>query len=301
MKNIDPIYWVPLEKVLEALGCRKGHGKDMWFSPFREEREPSLHVDRNRNFWCDHGTGEGGTNIQLVMKLRHCSFQEAKRFLSALDPSLASAPAPSVRTPLQSPIEIRRVGSITSGYLIRYLQERKIPLDLAREYLREVIVHNREKGLNFTLLGFPNNPGGYALKSPNGYKSTTKAGITTINHKGKMTAVPSSRRVAIVEGFFDPLSWQVMQSSKTPSCDVLVLNSVNNLERARTYIEAHEGATCFLDNDEAGQKCTSAIERMMKGKEVMDMSDLYGQYNDLNEMLQASRGYTAQISLSPTM
>ena len=39
----------------------------------------------------------------------------------------------------------------------------------------------------------------------------------------------------------------------------------------------------------------------MKGKEVMDMSDLYGQYNDLNEMLQASRGYTAQISLSPTM
>lgn len=301
MKNIDPIYWVPLEKVLEALGCRKGHGKDMWLSPFREEREPSLHVDRNRNFWCDHGTGEGGTNIRLVMKLRHCSFQEAKRFLSALDPSLASAPAPSVRTPLQSPIEIRRVGSITSGYLIRYLQERKIPLDLAREYLWEVIVHNREKGLNFTLLGFPNNPGGYALKSPNGYKSTTKAGITTINHEGKMTAVPSSRRVAIFEGFFDFLSWQVMQSSKTPSCDVLVLNSVNNLERARTYIEAHEGATCFLDNDEAGQKCTSAIERMMKGKEVMDMSDLYGQYNDLNEMLQASRGYTAQISLSPTM
>ncbi len=193
------------------------------------------------------------------------------------------------------------MGSITSGYLIRYLQERKIPLDLAREYLWEVIVHNREKGLNFTLLGFPNNPGGYALKSPNGYKSTTKAGITTINHEGKMTAVPSSRRVAIFEGFFDFLSWQVMQSSKTPSCDVLVLNSVNNLERARTYIEAHEGATCFLDNDEAGQKCTSAIERMMKGKEVMDMSDLYGQYNDLNEMLQASRGYTAQISLSPTM
>lgn len=74
----------------------------------------------------------------------------------------------------------------------------------------------------------------------------------------------------------------------------------HEIEMLEKYLDSKQWMADFMA-DEAGQKCTSAIERMMKGKEVMGMSDLYGQYNDLNEMLQASRGYTAQISLSPTM
>lgn len=300
-KIIDPAYWVPLEMVLEALGCRKGPGKDMWYSPFRNEKEPSLHIDRARNFWYDHGTGEGGTNIQLVMNLRHCSFQEAKQFVTTLSPSgLVVQPPATAQT--ESPIEIRRVTEIQSGYLTRYLRERKIPQELARAYVKEVIIHNRDKNMNFTLLGFPNNAGGYALKAPTGFKSTTKAGITTLNKEGEMTAVPSSSRVAIFEGFFDFLSWQVMQSRRTPTCDVVVLNSVNNIQKASVYIGMHDSALCFLDNDPAGQKCLQTIkEQLMKGKEVTDMSTLYREHNDLNEMLQASRGYSSHMRLTPKL
>ena len=43
------IYNYPIDKVMEALGCRKGAGKDMWFSPLREESEASFHIDRNKN------------------------------------------------------------------------------------------------------------------------------------------------------------------------------------------------------------------------------------------------------------
>ena len=39
----------------------------------------------------------------------------------------------------------------------------------------------------------------------------------------------------------------------------------------------------------------------MKGKEVTDMSELYAQNKDLNEMLQASRGYSANMRLTPRM
>ena len=112
---------------------------------------------------------------------------------------------------------------------------------------------------------------------------------------------PSSKSVAIFEGFFDFLSWQVMQSSKAPSCDVVVLNSVNNLEKARSYITAHDKANCFLDNDAAGEKCYQGVRDMMKGKEVLDMSDLYGPHKDLNEFLQASRGYSSQMKLTHSL
>ena len=287
------LYNYPIEKVLEALGARKGPGKDMWFSPFREETRASLHIDKEKNLWNDFGLGQGGSIVQLVMLARRCNFRDAEAFIASLSPCMYEKPEPSAPKS-----EIKAVSEIRSDYLINYLQKRKIPLELARQYCKEVIVRNPQKGMNFTLLGFPNNMGGYALNAPTGFKSTTKAAVTTINTEGKMSVTPSSKSVAVFEGFFDFLSWQMMQGSKTPSCDIVVLNSVNNLQKATAFIGAHEKITGFLDNDEAGQKCQTALERLFPGK-VTDMSDLYGKYKDLNEMLQNSRGYTAEMKLTP--
>ncbi|MBR4740298.1 MAG: hypothetical protein IK074_03955, partial [Bacteroidales bacterium] len=73
----NPIYQYPLEKVLEALGARKGAAKDMWFSPLRSESEASLHINREKNVWHDFGANVGGTNVKLVQLARHCSKAEA--------------------------------------------------------------------------------------------------------------------------------------------------------------------------------------------------------------------------------
>ena len=285
----NPFYNFPLETILEALGCRKG-GKEMYFSPFRKETEASLHINRAKNLWYDHGAGMGGTNIQLIMMARRCSLKEAYKFISDIDPTLS---APTVSEEKRKGSEIISVHEITSNYLLRYLERRRIPQNLAMTYCKEVIVRNNDRGQNFTLIGFENNVGGYALKSPSGLKSTTKAGITTINTNTQITVTPSSENVAIFEGFFDFMSWQVMQNSNTPNCDILVLNSVNNLSKAETYINSHPGALCFLDNDEAGRKALETIKRMQRSPEhtVKDMSVLYQNHKDLNEMLQSSRGY----------
>ena len=83
----NPFYNFPIESVLEALGCKKG-GRDMYFSPFRDETVASLHIDRAKNIWFDHGASMGGTNVQLVMLAKKCSMQEAYRFIAGLDPTL---------------------------------------------------------------------------------------------------------------------------------------------------------------------------------------------------------------------
>ena len=290
----NPFYNFPLDRILDELGCKKG-GKDMYFSPFREESAASLHIDREKNLWYDHGSGLGGTNVQLIMLARHCSQKEAYSFIAAIDPTL------SVRTPVpekKKGSEIISVREIRSGYLIRYLESRKIPVELARIYCKEVIVRNNERGQNFTLIGFENNAGGYALKSPSGLKSTSRAGITTINIEGKRSVVPTTDNVSIFEGFFDFLSWQVLQSADIPNCDILVLNSVNNLNKAKAYLKGHSSALCFLDNDEAGRKALQSVMKMMPGGETRDMACLYHDYKDLNEMLSASKGYDLDKSYS---
>ena len=55
------------------------HG--MFLSPLREERTPSFSVRYDKGFWYDFGLGEGGTLLQLVMRLEGCSMAEAIRSL----------------------------------------------------------------------------------------------------------------------------------------------------------------------------------------------------------------------------
>ena len=88
------------------------------------------------------------------------------------------------------------------------------------------------------------------------------------------------------------VSEKVLQNSKTPTTDILVLNSVNNLDKATGYLNLHESFICFLGNDQAGRKCLEDIQKMFPGKEIKDMSGLYSQHKDLNEMLQNCRGYS---------
>ena len=297
----NQLYNIPLEKVLEALGSRRGREKNMWTSPMRDETKASLHVDPAKNVWYDFGITRGGTNVDLVMLVRRCTRQEAYRFLGKLMPESERARVQRPAAEPKSEIGIKTVREIRSKYLIQYLESRKIPLDLARRYLKEVILFDPARNVHYTLLGIPNNAGAYALRGPDGFKGTTKSDITTINKEGKISARPSTGKVAVFEGMFDFLSWRVMQSSELPTCDAVILNSVNNLAKAADYLGRHDSATCFLDNDAAGERCYQAVRDMMKGKEVIDMSDLYGGYKDLSEMLEQSRGYSANMTLTPAL
>ena len=85
---------IPIAKVAEALGLKAGRTRDMYYSPMREENEASLHIDRAKNVWHDHGNGMGGTVAQLVQVARHCSIREAYDFLRGLDPSISQGQQP---------------------------------------------------------------------------------------------------------------------------------------------------------------------------------------------------------------
>ena len=186
---------IPIERVAEALGLRPGLVKDMFYSPEREESEASLHIDRAKNVWYDHGSGKGGTNADLVMLAKHCSRHEAYEFLRSLEPIITrdngvnhiTTPGLIKTSEPDKSIEIRKVRPIQCYYLTKYIASRKIPLELAKAYCKEVITHSTTRGMNFTHIGFQNNSGGYSLSTPTGFKATTKADITTINTEGKLS------------------------------------------------------------------------------------------------------------------
>ena len=61
---------ISIKDYLNSLGIQPVTEKGsygMYRSPLREDNTPSFKVDYNANLWCDYGTGEGGTLIDLVI------------------------------------------------------------------------------------------------------------------------------------------------------------------------------------------------------------------------------------------
>lgn len=74
----------PIREYLAARGIRPAKDRGyygMYRSPLREDHTPSMKVDYDKNLWIDYGAGEGGTLIDLVMRMERCDAGEAMRQL----------------------------------------------------------------------------------------------------------------------------------------------------------------------------------------------------------------------------
>ena len=303
----------PIAELLKALGARPGNRKDTFHSPFRVDKDASLHINPDQNVWYDHGAGVGGGNIDLVMRCKGCTARQAARFIRDLPvgapvapsgggsdgspdgvPESGSSGGPDAGTSGSGKSEERyplanrilMIRDLHSPYLLEYCESRGIPAALAARYCKEIVIRGKKFGKTYDHIAFPNNVGGYALKAPSGFKCTTKGGITTIDTAGTFTEEPSTGTVTLFEGFFDFLSWLAKDNREFPITDVCVLNSVSNLSRSLPYLKKHTTIICCLDNDIAGRDALETLrsyKRELRNPAIVDGSLFYYGYKDVNE------------------
>jgi len=117
--------------------------KEAWFlSPFRSETQASFKVSLKRNYWIDFGTFEGGSTIDLVMKMENCSVREALERLSGnMDHfSFHRRPNPTKTEHRSNPIETIQEEEIEHRALQNYLSSRKISITTAKNFARRYII-----------------------------------------------------------------------------------------------------------------------------------------------------------------
>ena len=218
----------PIREYLAAQGIRPAKDRSyygLYHSPLREDRTPSMKVDYDKNLWIDYGAGEGGTLIDLVMRMERCSAGEAMR---RLEQRISETPAFSFHgysNPVpphhESVITIEQICPLENPALLAYLTERSIDLAAARAHCSEV--HYRVAGKSYFAIGFRNDAGGWELR--NRY------------FKGCTSKAPTTRRgdyptCLVFEGFMDYLSFLTFKRNPTPPHNIVVLNSVTNLAKA---------------------------------------------------------------------
>lgn len=261
---------------LASLGYHpsKIRNDDYWYcSPLRNERTPSFKINRKKNVWYDHGTGEGGNLLDFGVLYHHCSVKE---LLEKLGGGLSfHPPLKRIEMAPEPVITIISEKEISSLSLLRYLRQRRIAEGVAKKYCSEVSFEMR--GKLYAAIGFRNNAGGTELRTPWFKGSAAPKNVTTLENGAK--------DLAVFEGFFDFLSYQsIGLKHPLPSANYLVLNSTSFFEKSRQYMERHNRVHLFLDRDKTGQKFTGAA--MSWSRKYTDESHLYEGYKDLNEWTQ---------------
>ncbi|WP_346239547.1 toprim domain-containing protein [Niabella insulamsoli] len=299
--NWETVKQIDLLDYLASLGHypdkKMSRNQQYWYLsplPGRNENTPSFKVDRQKNLWYDHAIGKGGSVIDLCMLYHGCSIPEAlsklEQFLSFHRGSLQAFPLFSA-TP--SPDEKKKIKIVTTGpiqspALISYLEQRKIPLPIAKSYCKEVQYELGSK--IFYAIGFPNSAGGYELRNAHFKGSAAPKDITFFDN--------SKKDLYVFEGFFNFLSFAVIRpqtSSGFTNC--LVLNSLAFFQRSRSLMERHNKIFLFLDRDLSGRQNTQRAlswNQEMGSAKYTDASDLYKPRDDLNAWLIAGAGQQEQ-------
>lgn len=280
MLSIEEARQIDIIDYLSKLGYApaKVRNCDYWYlSPLRDEKTPSFKVNKKLNRWYDHGLGKGGNMIDFAIQFHNCTVGELLQKLSYVfsfhQPVIQQSTEP-LKESEESKIKIIKERPLSSFPLFRYLQQRRIPIDLAERFCKEVKYELNGKG--YFGIGFKNNSSGYEIRNPYFKASSSPKDITTFDNAAK--------EAAVFEGFTDFLSFMAIhQNQQQNTADFVILNSVSFFEKARPFMEKHEAIKLYLDRDTTGQSYSQyALSLSNKYK---DESHLYKTHKDLNDWL----------------
>lgn len=294
---------------------------ELWYkSPFRQEAKPSFHTSFVGGKWIWNDFGDSGGNV-IDFVLRHQNISSVSQALTFLDdlfpvfsfqnqsiehqkqtdpvkkstqPSTPKAPiilpTGSPQAATSSKLVFLEAKPLASKLIFSYLKSRKIPADVAKEYLALVRYRNRDRpsAKPFFAFGQRNISGGWEIRSATDGTAKFKSALI----KKDITVHPGSEEgrgaVSVFEGMLDHLSLLVFLKVLRLRGDVIILNSLSSYENAKTYIQnkAYQKIDLFLDNNSPGETVTQAFTTDFPGK-VTDQRIAYGDFSDLNDALIA--------------
>ena len=283
--NNNSICWesvrtICIVKTLAKLGHipSKTTEKEAWFlSPLRSEAQASFSVCLHKNLWYDFGAGQGGSVIDLIMALKGYSIYQAAQFL------LEDTITPTFQIPINkglvdTSIKIKQIQPITRVALVHYISSRKIPLEIAQTYCKEVWYGF--KGKKYFAVGLANHLGGWELRNKYYKNSSSPKSYSLIKH--------ASHQVVVTEGIFDFLSLAVLEPEVVKESDCLILNSLSFIKDSHVLLRSYKEVLLYLDNDSAGKKATQIL--LSQYPNALDRSSSYSNFTDLNNWLTHGKG-----------
>lgn len=290
--NIEQANATALPEILQKIGFTavKQVRDEMWFnSPFRDEKTASFHVNTVKNVWYDFGATKGGDVVRFAIEYLLSNNEDhtvvdALRWLRnmTISPSAELYNRPKGKTEKASKILVQKILNIKNESLIKYLESRKICVEVARLYLKEAVLLNDNTGKQFNTLCIENEGEGYELRNKFFKGCTGPKSVSFI----RGTKVPAEE-IHVFEGVFDFLSVVQNEPDFKFQGDVMILNSVACLPQAIPYIRDYFYRTIntWMDNDEAGESANKTLQEVANLADCAfkPMNEKYAPFKDVND------------------
>lgn len=277
--NLQEINQLNFEDVLQKLGIEPTiiRGKSMFYiSPFRpNEKTASFHVTKLNPYdlYYDHGEGIGGKIVDFFIKYLQTDPKGVLDYFNESSFSFQKQKNLIEQISIEQEYEIIELKPIESIPLIQYLESRKIPIELAQKYCKEI--HYRMNNRNYFAIAVP---------TENGFEIRNKYVKMCLNGKGFSWVLNDKTSLKVFESWSDFLSYLTLFPKQEFESDFLILNSISILRKRVNSLEKHQKIKAFLDNDNAGKSATKFLKDYF-GYRFTDESNFYENYKDVNDFL----------------
>lgn len=285
--------YVPIMEWLAKKGfkfVKQSGGEFVFYSPFNpEEKTPSFRVNPLKNVFHDFSSGRKGDVIRLVEELENICFVEAVNRLLDFSGFEVSYEPEKLKpiTKGESYSTIQKILPLRSQNLIEYIQNRRIDVDVAKLWLKEVVYTN-DKG-KFYGIGFQNDKGGFEMRCPTRNGTIFKCFVGDI--KTIRTFYTDDNETALLfEGFTDFLSYLTYYKQSNPYCTCFILNSTSMLSvELINILSQFTVVYSYLDNDKTGFEAFEKLEKYLDSHTILvnGSYDLYPDHHDFNDFLRA--------------
>lgn len=267
-----------LDYLGESRIVKKLSGGYLCHAPWREDKHPSLSVTLDGKGWQDHSDNTHGNLIDLVA--RCIGTNDFGRICAEFDKGISSFEI--VKYQSDGSKEKRTAFSsfdiipLQSKGLFAYLHQRGINPTIAKNLCCEAHYSFTSKEDKFLYaLAFPNDKGGYELRSAFFKGSKSPKGIST-------QILRNDAPYVVFEGFMDMLSFATLNGGQKHN--YLVLNSVVNVDAAIEALKITKSQIYLcLDNDKAGTETTQKLQTTFPV--ARDIRHKILPYKDVNDYL----------------
>lgn len=288
MADLEKIKAIPIKDVLSGMGIEpvKRSGKELYYNRFYVDGvhdTPHLAVDTKTNLFRDLvDSTRKGSVIDLIMMIHGCTFHDAVTMLDNDQIPTVHVEKPQVIDTAKK-IILKTVRDFRMSGLLQYAHQRGISTDVLNRYCKEIFYNfeGSDKRDVFAI-GFKTDSDSWVIRTKATKMNIGCQDITTLRfHQDKDVWF-------IFEGFFDFLSY-VEYMGTIPIANVIVLNSVSNIERSYRRFSDVSRLYWLGDNDVAGDNAFKALQSIYGGR-VKDARTKFKGCNDLNDFLLKERG-----------
>lgn len=284
---------VPISDFLRQIGVEpvRVTGKELFYhAPYRKDSSPSLTVNDCDGVWYDHGSGKGGTILDLAMlvfdtrDIRYAAnkIHEACHIRTDAVLPVIHQPNHAEIQPVVRSYQINQVKALGSNPAISdYLEQRGILSEAFRSRAVKEIYYqfedeNGERRRYFGA-GWFNESDGVDIRS--------KYAKICLFKKDVSVLPGSSGRINIFEGMMDLLS-ALKERRITLKDQNIVLNSLSMTGKTILSLSGSrpESIRLFLDNGQAGDEHTQKFKDAFPGSR--DCRCFFEGYSDYNEKIQ---------------